>query len=355
MTLIIAESFDLVDNATDLQLKGWLVDQGSNVQGSCSIVSGAGRHSSQGLKILVSSSAILDYSFPSTIQQVIPSNEHATFSAGFALNWISGSGFQFFRLMSDATATVHLILALTSTGQLQLFTGPGLPLIGASNFFIRPNVWNYIEVNAPLGTSETVTVNVNDNEVIYLTGINTKNGGTKTTYDSFGFFTNNLHSEFNIDDVYITNGAGSVNTGMLGDLAVIAISPNGNGDESQLINDNGNSTNNYSYVNSATTQTATYVQSATAGNEDTYTMAALPYTTGVVLGVQTVMLTNKNNTGARTFAPVIRESGTDHVGTPVYLGTGVTYQQQIFEEDPGTSAQWTISGVNSAQFGAKVG
>jgi hypothetical protein len=243
-------------------------------------------------------------------------------------------------------------LYVASSGQLTLVSDLGPS--ASTNFFLRPDVWNYIEVSCTLDpTAGELLININDGLALSLTGVNTGTG----VFSRVVFNINGVGGEDNytIDDVYITNGAGSVETGMLGDLAVVAIRPSGNGDESQLVNDNGNSTDNYSYINSAGYQTTTFVESPTAGDEDTYDMSALPYATGVVLGVQTVMLTNKNNTGARTFAPVIRESGTDHVGTPVYLGTGVSYQQEIFEEDPGTSAQWTIAGVNDAQFGAQVG
>jgi hypothetical protein len=58
--------------------------------------------------------------------------------------------------------------------------------------------------------------------------------------------------------------------------------------------------------------------------------------------------------GTRQIAEVCRSGGTNYVGTTQTLGSSYLMYRQIHETDPATSAAWTQTGLNSAEFGVKV-
>lgn len=303
------------------------------------------------------------YSDDLIMRQVAPVDEHITFSMGLAVNFQT-YGASVFQFMSDETATVHAKLILGLGGQLHAYAGPGLSLVGSSSKLLSINNWNYIEMTVTLSSSTgQVVVNVNNEQVIWVPGINTFNpSGTKSKLDSIGIGADTFLDAGGftagasklVDDHYLTNGAGSLNTGMVGDMNVEVLRPSANGDLSELVNSNGNSTNNYTYVNAPHYQTTTFVESDSPDAEDTYQMDNLPLPVGTVLAVQTVLLAQKNNTGDRQVVPIIRESGTDYAGPTSHLGTTLNYYAHVFEQDPATSTQWTVAGVNGAQMGVRV-
>jgi hypothetical protein len=158
-----------------------------------------------------------------------------------------------------------------------------------------------------------------------------------------------------VDDYYACDIQGSTNNDFLGDVRVQAVFPNGNGNYSQLTNDLGNMTNNYTHVDEADPNDDTdYVESSNAGDKDTYTYQDLPTTTGTVYGVQVMTYAKKTDSGSRTIRNLARLSGTDaDNGSDIALPSGYTYLPSIFETKPGGGA-WTITDVNNAEFGVKV-
>lgn len=353
MSLILLESWDMIATA-NLAAKGWST-QGN---GSLSIV--AGGRTGQGLQIDNGGNWIFG-------QAAVPAaNQHATFIFGGAVYRSQANRSpqynQIVTFLGDGGTTTHVSIGTDANGYLQASRGNlsvnGGTLLGTATASPIPfTTWVYVEVLVTLSaTAGVVTIRVNNTTVLNLTSQNTKNGGTATVFDTIrlGFPSTNTGNILTIDDVYLANGAGTVNNTFLGDMKVQVLRPNANGANSQLINDAGNSTNNYSHVNSNLAQTTTYVGSPTVGNEDTYPTGGV--TTGAaVAGVQLAFLATKTDTGARSLTPVVRQSTTDYAGTAQALTNGSNvYQQQINETDPSTSAAWTAAGVNSAQFGMRV-
>jgi hypothetical protein len=347
MSLIYVESFDTVDDVRELALKGWIVDTSIDGWGTTTGFE-TGRTGPNALHISLSGIVVFSSSLH---RQVPPADESTEFTLGFAFKWNEGSGStEFAYLTSDETTTTHVAISVGPAGQLHVYAGPGLPEVGSSDTFIAQNVWNFIELTAVLSTGAgSVNVNLNGLSVIHVTGIDTKNGGTKTTFDSIALTGNTNSYSFAIDDVYLANG-----TTLLSDVRVVATRPDGNGDFSDLENSAGNHTDNYTYVDSEYEQFITYVASPTPGDEDTYVMTPLPYPAGEVLGVQTVILADKDNSATREIEPVLRIAGADYAGTAVALGTGAQYQQQMYETNPATSSPWTVTDVNDTQLGVRV-
>lgn len=162
-------------------------------------------------------------------------------------------------------------------------------------------------------------------------------------------------SSADFEDLYICDGSGSINNDFLGDMRVDCYLPNGNGNSSQLVGSDSNSTDNYQLVDETSQNgDSDYVQSSTVNNKDTYAVADMSHTPANIFGTQLNMIAKKDDSGTRSICSVCRSGGTDYDGDTQALGTTYVDYRQIRETDPATSSAWTRSNLNSAEFGVKV-
>lgn len=289
---------------------------------------------------------------------VLPSQEHATFIVGFALQAAPNLPTVVRRLLScnsDGGVTEHVSLCLTAGGQLQVRRGDQSgTILGTETGVSFPvaNTWHYVAMKVLLSdTVGTVEVRLDGRAtpVIALSGQDTKNAGTKTGFDGIQF--GDTGTSIDIDDIYLCNGAGSVNNDFLGDIRVDTLLPNGDGSNSGMSLSTG--TTHSTLVDENPQNTTDYVFSATAGTKDTWNYANT-VTVGTVRGVQLNTYAQKSDASARSFRPVVRHAGTDYGGTDVNLGVGFVYYQQVYETNPGTGVAWTTANVDAAEFGVEV-
>lgn len=98
----------------------------------------------------------------------------------------------------------------------------------------------------------------------------------------------------------------------------------------------------------------TYVYSSTVGNEDLYTVSALPLSPASIIGVNTVGYARKSDSGARTASFQIKANGTEtSSNSNVNLSLSYTWSEGWMPLDP-TGAAWTATNINAAQIGIKV-
>jgi hypothetical protein len=302
----------------------------------------------------------------------IPGGGDATVIVGAALQWDTSNGTSTMAMSfnSDNTSTVHVTVYLnTASGVLNVYrgtnaTGTLLGTVTLSGTAMLLNTWNYWEFKCVLSdTVGEVHVRVNSTAVLDLTGLDTKNGGTKTVIDSIvlpggygsaGAQTPIVYS----DDLYVVTGTGAPND-YLGDCKVSTIYPTGNGDYSQLVGSDLDSTNNYLLVNEAGAPvTTSYVESDTVGQRDFYAMGDISIpSTATVLGVQVSVWANNPDGGSGRSAKLgVRQSTSETLSANQAL-TAVTFlaARGMFTTDPATGAAWSQAGVNSAQAGVEVG
>jgi hypothetical protein len=72
-----------------------------------------------------------------------------------------------------------------------------------------------------------------------------------------------------------------------------------------------------------------------------------------VFGVQILPYAKKTDAGTRSIKTIARLSATEVDGPEQFLASAYGYLSDIREAKPGGGA-WTISDVNSAEFGVKV-
>ncbi len=255
---------------------------------------------------------------------------------------------------ADTASVNHLSLNIDATGHLTLRRGnPTGTIIQTSSLtFSGTSAWYSIESKVTVhdSTGECI-VKVNGVEWINFTG-DTRNGGTSTRPDGFIFGYNN--GSLILDDFLLNDTTSGANNSWPGEISIVGIRPAGNGANSGLTGSDGNSTDNYLLVDETVLNTSDYVGSATAALLDTYDMSAVGKT-GTVVAVQNLAYAAKSDAGTKSFKHVTRSSGgTLLKSAAVALSTTyLLYSGPIWLTDADVAA-WTVSNVNSAEFGFEV-
>lgn len=281
---------------------------------------------------------------------IVPSS---TIVVGFAcrLNYF---GTAFAAVYTDNLSTRQIQVKTTPLGTIQLQLGTSGVVLGTSGVALTLNTWHYLELKVTIADSGgNAAVRVDGVERINFTG-DTRNGGTSTLIDAV-----QLHGGSNttpaFDDLYIVDTNGSVNNDFLGDIRIETLYPNANGSSSQFVGSDGDSIDNYQLVNEAgAPNTTNYVSSSTVGQKDTYGFTDLSATSGSVKGVQVSIYAVKTDSGVRDVRSVVRSGAVEAYGTTSPLQMTHNTHLHIQETDPATGAPWSISAVNTAEFGIDV-
>ena len=339
MTLLFCDSYD--HYTTPSQKYNEVTITGSG--GTVSIGGSFGRFGS-GMRINSPNGAT------GTARVDIPSTDVVI--VGFAYRYTKAQAMELLRLQ-DA-GTVHVNLAMDSSGRLYVARN-GTPIGSVAANGLQLNVWHYIELKVLISDgSGTCAIRVNGVEVATNDlSADTRNGATAVVNQVVIYSSQTFSSAVDYDDFYVCDDNGSTNNDFLGDIRVQPIFPDGNGNSSQLVGSDGNSTDNYLLVDETDPNDADYVESSTVGEKDTYTYGSLTPTAGTVYGVQVMTRAAKTDAGARSVCSIARLSGTEVDSADKTLSTTYQYLRDIRETKPGGGA-WSISDVNSAEFGVKV-
>lgn len=282
------------------------------------------------------------------------SSGHATWVMGFAV-YIANTNPG--RIMAFADAgTIQVDLYRNSSFLLEVRRA-GSTILATGTKVMTAGAWYYVEIKATIDDSTgTVSVKVDGTTDITASSLDTKNTANASANGVYLGEAGTAYYTFNqFDDVYVLDGAGSSpHNDFLGDVRCQTIYPNGNGNSSQLDGSDGNTTDNYLLVDETTPNDDTdYVESADVGDKDTYAFGNVAAATGTVFAVQPLPWARKTDAGIRKIATVARLSGTEEDSADIALGSGFSGFHDIRTTKPGGGA-WTITDVNSAEFGVKV-
>jgi hypothetical protein len=263
------------------------------------------------------------------------------------------------------TNTRHVYYNRNIDGSLSVYrndadTGFSGVLLGTTAAdVIRVGDTYYVEMKTKVHASTgTVDLEVNGASVLALTNQNTQNaavGAASVTSLWFGNQNGNGNSVWDIDDVYAFDSVAGIVTDLLGPVRVEWLKPDGD----------GNYASNFSLVGSGSRYLAvrdasgpdgdtSYIQSATVGHKNTSTMEGTGLPSGSIYGVQVLLNARVTDAGFRGIKPMIRQGGSDYLGTEQFPGLSYRYLHEVFETDPNTAAAWNIAGVNAMEVGVQV-
>jgi len=344
MALLFVEGFERYGSSAGAPTG--LATKYSEVGGTTNTALIAGRIAGLGLKVHMA---------PSGSPHIVPA------SFGNLATWIIGFGFRtgdelvstrIFSLYDSATE--QFALRQTSAGELAVYRGTTLITGGTSGVVLATNTWYYIEVKVTLGNTGSYEVRLN--------GINILSDGSEDTTATannyaqtirlWGAFNSDPDTQFAFDDMYICDSSGSVNNDFLGPRKVVTLFPNGAGDSTQLTPSSGS---NYQAVDDRPHDSdGTYVESATGGHQDLYHFENGNFLT--INGVQISAICKETDASPFDIKLVSKTGSTVSGGSNIAVGNpSYTTRSRIMEANPDTTAAWTDSDVDSAQFGVEVG
>lgn len=304
-----------------------------------------------------------DLGLANSIQLTLPAAERGTeIIVGAALycvgiNSSGASTNPILRFYNDAGNTIMWVdIDATGVISARRLGGSGAICATAAGAVIAAQ-WFYFEIRYLCDqTVGEVEMRVNGITVASATGADTNGstGNTITTIHWSGHDAASGAADVYIDDFYVCDPSGTDYNTFLGDIRVETIRPNGNGNANQFTGSDGNSTDNYLLVDEAAYSSADYVGSDTAGHNDQYTFGNLARTTGSVRGVMALGVVSKDDSGAKDAHLLTRTGGVDYNGDDFSPTTSDSVYKQVWEVNPGTTADWSISEVNAAEFGIEV-
>ncbi len=251
------------------------------------------------------------------------------------------------RLYDGATQGVSVKLV---NNELAITPGTGTPYATTVNLGLLPMTWYYIELKVKCANvGGTYELRVSGKTV--LSGSGDTQIGSHAYHTRVGFFSADNATPY-FDDFYVCDGSGAANNDFLGDVRVVTVRPNGEGGLTEWTPDSGS---NYARVNEVISgEDSNYVEDGTTGHEDRYTF-------GDLSGVENInglmICTDCRETDAKSFSlKTVCQSDTTHdldagqaIGTTDYIT-----RRRIMETDPNTSAAWTQTNFNAAEFGIQV-
>lgn len=346
MTLLLAEGFD-----DGLMIpRGWLqsltLQTGRNGQGYGRNAAGSGTAPNWGDRLL----------FPADLQLDELVIQFAFYFSGLQGNYTqAGSNFGWVGLSSDNAATNHVSIVPTGTNQL-IFRCRGTTAIATINGGYVVGQWHYLEWRIKLhDTLGSMVAKIDGVEVMNQSGIDTKNAGTKTVFDSLFLGLTNGSGLWVIDDLIIIDpNTGTINNGFIGDAAVETLFPNANGDVSNGVGSDGNSVDNYLLVDEAAPSFTDYVNLAAVGDKELYQLANSVRSNGVVHGVHISSYMKNTDSGARGAGTILKSGSTTTSPADEALGSAATLSKLVKDINPDTGARWTLAEINALQVGVQV-
>lgn len=295
---------------------------------------------------------------PSGSPHIVP----ATF--GNLQTWIIGFGLKTgteliaTRIFSlyDSTSE-QFALRMTAAGELVLYRGTTIITGGTSApGVLVTDAWHYIEIKVTIGDPGV------GNYELRVAGVNIlsdANEDTKQTANAYaqtirflGAFNSDPDTQFAFDDIYICDTTGSVNNDFLGPKRVVVIFSDGAGDSTDFTPSAGS---NYQAVDDNPHDTdTTYVESGTATDRDLYTFGNVSLVN--ISGIQISAICRDTDASPFDIKLVAKSGSTTDAGSAQTVGSvGYVTRSRILEENPDTSAAWTDSEIDAAQFGIEVG
>lgn len=214
---------------------------------------------------------------------------------------------------------------------------------------IIPGTWQYVECEVTIhDTTGTVKVWVDNNLVVDLSGVDTRNAGTTVDQIAFGIRSTNIASVSNYDDIYVVD----TNTRIGEDCFFEVLAPVT--DDSVAWTRSAGS-DNYALVDEAQTDgDTTYIESSTVSQVDRYTFADMSNTPSSIKAVIMTSFAKKSAAGYRSINLQVVSGATTSDGAAYGLPLSYARQERILETDPNTSSAWSAAAVNALKGGVKL-
>lgn len=336
MAIIFLEGFDALQQS-DLDIKRSFTANGGS-SASFTVDTTNGRRGGRCLKVI--STTTLQIPFPSSLTTVYMGFAFKCYSAGP----FGGSTSFYLVKFANVDSNTQFHIWINSSGQF-VASRNGTTL-ATSTLTVTTGTWYYIEIQITAdNTTGAVLVKIDGQEYINITGQDTIYTGSTESYSYLEIFRPGSSAYMYYDDIYIDNAE------LHGDCRVDTLVPTGAGNYTQF--DTTASAGNYAAVDEIPFSASDYNSSSTLNEIDSFDMTTFSGGGGI-LAVQVNTAAKKSDAGTRAIKDFCRSNSTDYTGDENYLSTDTQIFTKIRTVDPNTSAAWTSSGLNNAEFGYKL-
>ncbi|MEO0248084.1 MAG: hypothetical protein ABIN58_00805 [candidate division WOR-3 bacterium] len=281
----------------------------------------------------------------------LPGAPHTVIFAGFHVNWLENNATEGDWVTLYDAASPGDEVKLTRqfngvSGRYDIRLKRGTTLLATASGALPPmGVWAWVSIMGYIHSSSgRFKMDVNGVNVIDFTG-NTQNTAA-ARIDRLRMVAGN----WQMDNLVIATGLTS--DSLIPECRIYTQVPTGN--DSVQFTANG-AASQYQCVDEIGPNDDTdYNSSTTAGQQDTFSMAA-PSIGSTVLAVNVIYDARKDDAGTRTMRAVIKptttayDSGADDTLTSSYF-----MYNKIWQTNPDTSAAWTPSEATACKFGYKI-
>lgn len=329
MTLLFIEGYDVYNDSTELSGK-W-----DSVTGTM-IFQSPGRlgvHKS------------LRYSSADITEKTISNQATVVIGFGFKMvaTPVAGSIIEF-----DEGGVQQARVAINTARKLEVYDAADA-LQGTQATALTVGVWYYIEIKLIVSNTGSVEVKQDGTQIINATSIDVQN--------SANVYTDNvkvtgISSSFDVDDLYLLDSVGSINTDFLGDSRVDPYLPNAA--DTTVWSNTGGGANYLDVDDNPPDDDTSYVYSANSGDIDYYGVEDLPTAVTTVHGVQVVGRARKLDAGTRQIKLKIKSGANIQDSAAISLSTGYLNYINITETSDGATTAWTKSTADAALVGLEV-
>lgn len=266
--------------------------------------------------------------------------------------------------LSNTANTSHFELRFTATGVAMTEWDDS----GLTNFFtggpgdLTDGLWHHIEFNYVLDSGIVdgiIQVWVDGINEIDLSSQGNNHAASTTIANDVDriwvgpcqFQPANI-PEYLVDDLVVWDDTGTAFTGRLDQHRIETLRPTAEGNTTQFTPSTG--TDNSALIDEVAADDTDYVEDGTSTEKDTYVYGNTAFEPVTIAGVVVNTRAENPDVGAISFKAVARSGTTEVDGASVLLDGTPTLHQQLYEDDPDTSAAWLKAAVDAAEFGFKV-
>lgn len=255
-------------------------------------------------------------------------------------------------------ATNHVRVTVLANGSVQVSRN-GTVLGTSATGLILVGSYSFLEAHAVIDDAAGV-IDISLDSIpitaLSLTSQDTQNGGTGLI-DEIRF--QGTTDVIFFDDIYFCNNSGAApQNGFLGNTHIGVGRVTGDaGPNAFTILEPATPTSHFTKLDEVPADgDVSFVASSTPAEQELFAVAALPVLsgTGAVYGMQLTILAKKDNEGPRQMIPIIDPGLAVDSGTNKELTTTYEYGEHMWQQNPDTTADWTLAEVAATVVGVEL-
>lgn len=353
MALILIEEYRRYAAVADVGTDNDDLTTQWSIDGGIALLSTGGRFSEQALQIQTTGRQELIRLGSGVVSG-------STLIVGFAMKWsASQSGNVVSRnnllICRTSAAVDHWSIQLGQGGTLYILNSAGT-ILGAYPLAIQPYCWHYIEVKVSMLDSGSFNLKVDGETVVSaLSGDFRAGTGNTSNIEQLSFRGNEDATV--LSDIIIMDGSGSTFNDFMGDMRYEATVPDADGSTTQWTASAGS---NYQCIDDALgayNDDTDYISEGTTDDINMASHATISATNSTTIHFAALFALARSDGAGDKIALVVDSGGTVDTGADLALigttSTAYRWRKKIWEQDPNTTAAWTVTNINNATFGVK--